>query len=62
MTSFNGKIYVSETCHKHRSNKLMPCQAVCNKMKIDPVPIELFVYENSSNNTWERGVFKKYWE
>ena len=40
----------------------MPCQAVCNKMKIDPVPIELFVYENSSNNTWERGVFKKYWE
>ena len=37
----------------------MPCQAVCNNMKIDPVPNELFVYENSSNNTWERGVFKK---
>ena len=32
---------VSETCHKHLLKNLMSCQAVCNKMEIDPIPNEL---------------------
>ena len=30
-----------ETCHKHLNKSKIPCQAVCNKMAVDPIPSEL---------------------
>ena len=39
--SFDDKIYVCKTCHKHLLKGSIPCQAVCNKMALDPIPREL---------------------
>ena len=41
MTFFSGKIFVSQTYHKDLSKNITPCQAVCNKMEIDPLPYKL---------------------
>ena len=39
--SFDENIYICHTCHKHLSRNEMPCQAVFNKMSLDPTPDEL---------------------
>ena len=39
--SFGEKLYICETCHKHLCKNEIPCQAVCNKMALDPIPDEL---------------------
>ena len=39
--SFDEKIYISDTCHKHLSRHEMPYQAVFNKMSLDPIPDNL---------------------
>ena len=41
MRSFNEKNYICHTCHKHISRNEMPCQAVFNKMSLDPILDEL---------------------
>ena len=41
MKSFDEKLYICETCHKHLNKNEIPCQAVCNKMAQDPIPNEL---------------------
>ena len=37
--SFDEKIYVCDTCHKHLSRHEMSCQAVFNKISYPGVPI-----------------------
>ena len=56
--------YVCETCHKHLSKNVIPCQAVCNIMEIDPIPNELKdlkclekILISKSNNAWKREIF-----
>ena len=39
--SFDEKSYIYDTCHKHLSRNEMPCQAVFNKMSLDPIADEL---------------------
>ena len=39
--SFDEKFYICETCHKNFNKNEIPCQAVCNKMAVDPIPVEL---------------------
>ena len=39
--SFDEKIYISDTYHKHLSRNETPCQAVFNKMSLDSIPDEL---------------------
>ena len=39
--SFDEKIYISDTYHKHLSRNEIPCQAVFNKMSLDSIPDEL---------------------
>ena len=41
ITSFNQKVYICDICHKILRKRSIPCQSVCNKMKLDPVPKEL---------------------
>ena len=41
MRSLDEKSYIYDTCHKHLSRNEMPCQAVFNKMSLDPIPDEL---------------------
>ena len=41
MKSYDEKFYICETCHKHLHKNEIPCQAVCNKMALDPIPDEL---------------------
>ena len=41
MKSFDEKNYIGHTCHKHLSRNDMPCQAIFNKMSLDPIPDEL---------------------
>ena len=35
--SFDKKLYICETCHKHLYKNKTFCQAVCNKMTLDPI-------------------------
>ena len=39
--SFDEKFYICQTCHEHLYKNDIPCQAVCNKMALDPIPDEL---------------------
>ena len=40
--SFDEKLHICETCHhKHLYKYEIPCQAVYNKMALDPIPDEL---------------------
>ena len=41
MKSFDEKLYICETCYKHLHKNEILCQAVCNKMTLDPIPDEL---------------------
>ena len=41
MKSFDEKLYICETCHKHLYNDEIPCKAVYNKMPLDPIADEL---------------------
>ena len=41
MKSFDEKLYICETCHKHIYKKEIPCQAVYNKVTSDPIPDQL---------------------
>ena len=36
--SFDTKLYICETCHKHLIKNEIPCQAVCNKMALSLIP------------------------
>ena len=37
--SFDEKLWICEKCHKHLYKNEIPCQAVSNKMTLDPMPI-----------------------
>lgn len=39
--SFNDKVYICETCHKHLLKGATPCQAVCNKIALSSILNEL---------------------
>ena len=39
--SFDEKLHISETCHKHLHKNKPSCQTVCNKMALDPILNEL---------------------
>ena len=41
MKSFDEKLYICETCYKHLHKNEILCQAVCNKITLDPIPDEL---------------------
>ena len=41
MTSFDEILYICETCHNHLYKNDIPCQALCNKTALDPIPDEL---------------------
>ena len=41
MKLFDEKFYICETCHKHLNENEIQCQAVHNKMAVDPIPNEL---------------------
>ena len=41
LKSFDEKLYICGTRHKHLNKNEIPCQAVCNKMAVDPIPNEL---------------------
>ena len=38
---FDEKLYVCETCHKDLNKNVIPCQEVCNKIDLAPIPDEL---------------------
>ena len=70
--SFDEKTYICDTCHKHLSINEMPCQAVFNKMSLDPFLDELkdlkrlektliskiIIFLKNSNNAWKRRICK----
>ena len=72
MRSFGEKTCICDKCHKHLSKNEIPCQAVFNKMSLDPIPDELkdfknlekiliskrILFEKNSNNAWKRGICK----
>ena len=39
--SLDEKLYICETYHKHLNKNEIHCQAVCNKMAVDPILNEL---------------------
>ena len=41
MKSFDEKLYICETCHKHFNKNEIPCQVVCNKMAVNLILSEL---------------------
>ena len=43
--SFDEKLYICETCHKHLNKNEIPCQVVCNKMAVHLIPNELKDYK-----------------
>ena len=58
--SFDEKTYIYETCHKHISRNEMPCQAVFDKMSLDPIPDELKNLKKSEKlQISQRIIFKK---
>ena len=38
---FNEKLFICETCHKLLYKSEIPCQVICNKKALDPIPDEL---------------------
>ena len=60
MKSFDEKLYICETCHKHLNKNEIRSQEVCNNMAVDPKPNDL----NDLNNLEKiliskRTLFKK---
>ena len=45
VTSFDSKEYICSTCHSKVKKGQIPCQAVCNKMYVDQIPVELALLE-----------------
>ena len=41
MKTFDEKFYICKICQKNLYKNEIPCQAVCNKMDLDPMPDEL---------------------
>ena len=41
MKSFDVKLFVGKTCHKHLYKNEITCQTFRNKMALDPMPNEL---------------------
>ena len=41
MKSFDEKLYICETCHKHLYKNEIPFQEVCNKKDLDPLSDDL---------------------
>ena len=46
MKSFDEKLYICETRHKHLYKSEIPCQAVCNKIALDAIPDQLKYLKN----------------
>ena len=60
MRSLDEKTYICETCHKQLSRNEMPCQAVFNKMKLDPIPDQLKDFKKFKITLiFKRIMFKK---
>ena len=49
--SFNNKIRICETSHKHLLKGAIPCQPVCNKMALDKITI-IHRKGEFSKSTW----------
>ena len=45
--SFGEKSCICDTCHKHLSKNEIPCQAVFNKMSLDPIPDKIKDFKKS---------------
>ena len=57
--SFDEKIYICDTCHKHLSRNEIPCQAVFNNMSLDSIPDELKDLKKLGKILSKRIIFKK---
>ena len=57
--SFYEKTYVYDTCHKHPSRNEMPCQAVFNKMSLDPITDELKDLKKLEKNLISKRIIYK---
>ena len=58
--SFDEKIYVCDTCHKHLSRNEMPYQAVFSNMSVDPIQDKLKDFKKSGKILISKGIiFKK---
>ena len=63
--NYDGKSYICETCHKHFHKNEIPCQGVCNKMALNPMPEELKSFKKLEKvlipwrtyNAWKRRIF-----
>ena len=57
---FDGKTHTCQTYCKHLSKSAIPCQAVCNKLALDPIPKEFkYLKDLEKNLISERVLFKK---
>ena len=59
MKSFDGKLYIFETGPKHLYKNEIQCQAVCNKLVLDPIPDELKDLKKLEVLISKRVLFKK---
>lgn len=57
---FDGKTHTCQTYCKHLSKSEIPCQAVCNKLALDPIPKEFkYLKDLEKNLISETVLFKK---
>ena len=60
MRSFDENTFVSDECHNQLSRNEMPCQAVFNKMSLDPIPDEIKDFKQLEKKfTSKRIIFKR---
>lgn len=60
MKSFDKKLHICETFHKHLHENEIPCQAVCNNLVLDLIPNELNNFEEIEKVLiFKRMSFKK---
>ena len=59
MKSFDEKLYIYETCHKHLYKNEILCQAVCNKMALDPIPDQLKYFKKIEKVLLSKRIFFK---
>ena len=58
--SFNEELYICVTCHKHLNKNKNSCQAVCNKMTLDPISDELKNIEKIRKHfNFQKNLFQK---
>ena len=57
--SSDEKLYICETCHKYLNKNEISCQAVCNKMPVDPISNKLNDLEKLEKVLISKRIFFK---